>query len=127
MKKIAIGIALLLVLLIGAAVAIPYFFKDKIVAEIKNTANKELTAVIDFRDVNISLFRHFPKLSVGLEELSVTGTGPFEGVRLLHCPRLDVGLDFWAIVAGGNVRIERIDIEQPDVKSIRAGRWTCQL
>jgi AsmA-like C-terminal region len=94
--------ALLLVLII-AAVSIPYFFKDKIIAKVKEAVNKELNATVDFKSVDISLLRHFPKVSVELENLSVVGKGePFDGVTLLNTEGLDIALDFWSVWNGGN-------------------------
>jgi hypothetical protein len=69
MKKVLFGIAVVLVLLLGALIAIPYFFKDEIVAQVKETANESLNAKLDFQDVDISVFRHFPKLTIGLQGL----------------------------------------------------------
>ena len=51
-KRTAIAITTGIVLLIGTAVAIPFFFKDKIMAKIKLEANKQLTAEMDFKDLN---------------------------------------------------------------------------
>lgn len=65
MKKLLIGIAIFFVLLLGALIALPYFFKDEIIAQVKTAANENLTAKLEFSDVNISVFRHFPNLSVG--------------------------------------------------------------
>ncbi len=117
MKKLLIGISLFLVLLLGAMVAIPYFFKDKIVAAVKEAANKELTATLDFSDVDISLFREFPKLAVGLDNITITnGTGPFEGVQLLKTKRLDVAVDVMAAVMDKNIIVRGLTLDEPDIK-----------
>ena len=49
-KGTAIAVATIVVLLVGTAVAIPFFFKDKIMAQVKLEANKQLTAKMDFKD-----------------------------------------------------------------------------
>jgi hypothetical protein len=111
------GIAL--VLLIAAAVAIPYFFKDKIIAKVKEAINKELTAKVDFKDVDISLLRSFPKISVGLTDLDVTGAGVFEGIKLIHTENLELALDFWSVWRGGNpYEINKIHLEKPFINVI---------
>ena len=116
LKKILFAFAAIIVLLLGALITVPYFFKDEIVATVKSTANESLTAKLDFSDVNLSVFRHFPKLSVGLEELSVTGTGEFEDVRLLYCKRLDVAVDLWSAIFGSEVVIKRLYLDEPDIR-----------
>ena len=59
-KKPLVIIASFLLLSIGALAAIPYFFKDKIIALIKENINESLYATVDFTDVDISLLRNFP-------------------------------------------------------------------
>ena len=80
MKKVLFGLAIFLFLILGSLIAIPFLFKDEIIAQVKAAANESLTAKLEFSDVDISIFRNFPKLSVGLENLEITnGPGPFEG------------------------------------------------
>lgn len=116
-KKILIGFAILFVLLIAALFTIPLLFKDEIIAQVKDAANSSLTAKLDFKDVDISIFRHFPKLSVGLEGLEITnGPGPFDGVKLVKCDRLDVAVDLFSAIFGSEVRIEGLYFKKPDIK-----------
>lgn len=115
MKKFLLGLGITLVLLLGALITLPYFFKDSIIAEVKTAANEQLNATLDFKDVNISVFRHFPKLSVGLEGLDITGKGDFEGVKLVKCERLDVAVDLWKAIFGSNIAIEGLFFEKPDI------------
>ncbi len=117
MKKLLFGIAITLLLLIVALISIPYFFKDEIVAQVKTAANESLTATVEFKDVDVSVFRHFPQLSVGLVNLDVTnGPGPFEGVKLIQCPRLDVTIDLWSAIFGSEVIVKGLFFEQPDIR-----------
>jgi hypothetical protein len=117
MKKILFGIAIFLFLLLAALIAIPYFFKDEIVAQVKTAANESLTAKLEFSDVDISVFRHFPQLSIGLEGLDITnGPGPFEGVKLVKCERLDVAVDLWSALFGDEVVIKGLFFKKPEIK-----------
>ena len=83
-KKILKWSGISLVVLLGIGIAIPFLFKDKILAVVKKEVNKGINAKIEFSDVSLSLFRHFPKFSVRLENLKVTGIGNFEGIELLN-------------------------------------------
>ncbi len=117
MKKVLVGIAIFIVLLLGALITLPYFFKDEIIAQVKTAANESLTAKLAFTDVDISVFRHFPNLSVGLGGLDITnGPGPFEGVKLIHCQRLDIAVDLWSAIFGSEVVIKGLFLQQPDIK-----------
>jgi Ca2+-binding EF-hand superfamily protein len=54
-KKALLSIAVILFLLIGALIALPFIFKDEIIAEVKKAANESLTAKVDFKDFVIFL------------------------------------------------------------------------
>lgn len=117
MKKVLFGLAIFIFLLLAALIAIPYLFKDEIIAQVKTAANESLTAKLDFSDVDISVFRHFPKLAVGLDNLEITnGPGPFEGVKLVKCERLDVAVDLWSAIFGDQVIINGLFFKKPDIK-----------
>ena len=60
----------------------PFFFKDKITAMVKNSLNESVNATIDFASVDLSLIKSFPKLHIGINNLSVVNVAPFEGDTL---------------------------------------------
>lgn len=113
MKKVLFSIAIVLFLLLGLLLILPYMFKDEIVAQVKTAANENLNAKVEFKDVNISFFRHFPRLSVGLEGLEVTGVQEFEGVKLVQCERLDVAVNLWSAIFGDAVEINGLYLQKP--------------
>ena len=92
LKKILKISGIILLVLIIAALALPMIFKDKITNIAKTEINKNLNATVDFKDVNLSLFRHFPRLAVGLEDLKVTGQDDFAKDTLIAAERIDVPL-----------------------------------
>lgn len=115
MKKVLFGIAIVLVLFIGALAAIPFLFKDAIISQVKVAANESLTAKLDFQDVSLSVFRQFPKLAIGLQGLEITGTGPFEGVKLIQCKQMDLAVDLWAAIFGNEVIIKGFYLNEPKI------------
>jgi hypothetical protein len=118
-KRLLLSVVALFVLLLGAAFAVPYFFKDKILEQVKVAVNKDLNATVDFTDVDISIMRHFPKISVKLVNLDVTGKDDFDGVKLLHTDGLDLALNFWSVYEGGNPYvINSIHLEKPLVNVV---------
>lgn len=118
LKKI-IKISLVsLVVLIGLLLASTYIFRGKIIALIKSEINKNLDARVDFKEVDISFFRHFPKVSIGLDELQVTGAGVFASDTLLQAERLDAAVDIMSFIRGKNMNIYSIYIESPRINAI---------
>jgi hypothetical protein len=115
-KKLLIGVGIAIALFITAAMAVPYFFKDEIMAKIKTAINENVNAKVDFSDVDISLFRSFPKISLRINNLSVQGTQEFDGVHLIRSKYFELNVDFWAVVGGKDlIPIRSIHLEEPDI------------
>ncbi len=114
-KRLLLALGVLLVLFIGALVAIPYFFRDEIIAAVKDAANDNLNAKFDFEDVSLSLIRSFPNLSVKLEGLDLSGIDDFEGVPLLQCASFGMTIDFWSAWNYGKepLRIKSLEVQKP--------------
>src|SRR4051794_28464325 len=93
MKKVLKITGICLLVLFALAFTLPIVFKGKIVQLVKAQINKNLEAKVDFKDVSLSLFRHFPKLSIGLEDVSVTGVNEFEKDTLLSASTVDVSVN----------------------------------
>ncbi|MGZ8544501.1 MAG: AsmA family protein, partial [Flavisolibacter sp.] len=115
MKKILkfTGITLLLLLLI--AFLIPYVFKGKIVAYVKKEINSSLNAKVDFEDVDISVFRRFPRLSVRLENLYVAGVNEFAGDTLLSAPSIDASVNLFSLFDTEDMKLYGFHLSQPRI------------
>lgn len=115
MKKILKIVFALLVSLIAALFAIPYFYKDKIVAYVKEDINKNLNAKVDFKDVDLSLFKSFPDFNLRLKELTVDGVDTFKNVRLLEVKNMDFVLDIKSVLKGEQMLINKIAVNDAKV------------
>ena len=101
MKKFIKILALIFLLLILAAVAIPYLFKDKIIQAVKRDINRNLTAQVDFGDTDMSLFRHFPDLYVEINDISVINKdSTFQDIPLARIGKFGLTLDLSALWKG---------------------------
>ncbi|HSF55930.1 MAG TPA: hypothetical protein VLA71_19400, partial [Algoriphagus sp.] len=94
MKKFILIFLGILVFLVAAAVAIPFIFKDKIIARVNQELDQALNAKIyyDPDQVSLSLFRSFPSVSAGLGDFGIVGLERFENDTLVHAEEL--ALDF---------------------------------
>lgn len=123
LKKIFIAISLLLVLLFGAILAVPYLFKDKLIGIAKKEMNNYLNAEANFKDVDISIIKDFPNLTFSLLELNVVNKAPFEGDTLAGINELSFSLDILPILKSNTVAINSISIIEPkfNVKVLEDG------
>lgn len=88
-KKVLLVIGAILILIIGLLIAIPYFYKDKILDQAKAFANEQINAELDFDNdqVSLSLLWTFPDFSFSIGDLSITGKEEFEGKKLAEIGR----------------------------------------
>ncbi|MBN2635352.1 MAG: hypothetical protein JXR61_03720 [Prolixibacteraceae bacterium] len=120
MKKIVIIIDVVIVLVIGAVIAIPVFFKPALLNATRNTLNKELNAQVDFNDFSISLFRHFPNVDIKLIKLSVIGEGEFAKDTLLNVSSVQATMSLSSIFKKSGRGINELIIINPQMNFIVA-------
>lgn len=101
-KKILKILGITLLLLVIAAFAIPYFFKDKIKAKIEQSINENVNAKVAFADADVSLFKNFPKASISLDKLSIINKAPFEGDTLASFEELNLNMSVMELFKGSN-------------------------
>ncbi|BFM43646.1 AsmA-like C-terminal region-containing protein [Flavobacterium sp. CFS9] len=99
-KKILKITAIVLVVLVAALFAIPYFFKDQIKAKISEAINKSVDAKVSFTDADLSLFRNFPNATVGIEKLVIINKAPFEGDTLVSLGELNLKMSIKELFKG---------------------------
>lgn len=118
MKVIFKILGVIILILIIAMVAIPYFFRDQIVERVKEEINKNVTATVDFTDFDLSLFRSFPNFDFRLEGLSVVNKAPFEGDTLAWIPEFGLTLDLMSVIRGDAYELRKITIDKPVVNAL---------
>lgn len=112
LKVIAIVIGALILILLLA----PFLFKDQIVKKVKQEANKQLNATVDFdNDISLSFFRNFPNASLGIDRLCVIGQGEYKGDTLAYVKKLHIVIDL-ASLFGEEYQIRDVRLDQPFIQ-----------
>lgn len=111
MKWSGIILLILLVLIIAA----PFIFKDKIVAIVKEEANKSLNAKVDFGEFDLSLFSSFPDFRFEIKNVSVIGINEFKDDTLAFIPQLKTDINLKSVISGGPYGINSITIDKPRI------------
>lgn len=115
MKKIIIGIFVFILLIITALAVIPIFFKDKIIAVVQKTINERVNAQVSFKDFDLSLFSNFPRMTISLENLQVSGKGEFTMDTLLKIQDFELALNLSSVLFGEDLTIEKIRIAKGNI------------
>jgi hypothetical protein len=118
MKKFLKYTGIIILSLLVLAFSVPFLFKGKIIKLVKAEINKNIEAKVEFKDVSLSLFRHFPKLSIGLEEISVAGIQEFEKDTLLSAKRIDASVNLWSVISGSDMKIHGVFLKSPRIHAL---------
>lgn len=116
-KRIFIGIGVLLVLIVAAAIIVPIVFKDDIKAAIDKEIAKSVNAdvVFDVNNFDLTVFRNFPNVTAEIKQLGVFNRAPFEGVPLFVVQRLDVEVNIKELLFGDELRLKGITLVDPQI------------
>jgi hypothetical protein len=118
-KRFVLIISIFLGLIIAALIAIPFFFKDELLVAIQEQANEHLNATVAFSDVNLSIFRNFPDVSVRLSDLAVSGKAPFEGTDLVKAKEIDLTFDLMSVIrAEEPLQVQEVQLTSPEINVI---------
>ena len=115
MKKFLKIAAISIVVILVALVAIPFIFKDKIVLLVKEEANKNLNAKLEFGDFDLTIFKNFPNLTLQIENLKIDGVDKFAGITLASITEMDFTIDIKSVIGGGKIDIKKIGLDKADI------------
>ena len=96
------------VVIIGLLFLTPIIFADKIKEQIKKTANEKLSAELNYSDVSVSFFHHFPSLTLTLNDLSLNGSAPYKNENFITAKEVSFGINVGSLIFSKEVKIDQI-------------------
>ena len=117
MKKVLVVLLAVLVFIFIALFSIPFLFKDKIKAAVDKSIAKSINAKVYYEANNfsLSLFKHFPNVSVNLKQFGVINNAPFEGDTLANIGEFDIVVDIMSVISGDKMKIKSVYLDQPNL------------
>jgi len=113
MKKILIILGMLIGLFIITIIVIPIFFKSQITEVVKKQAGEQINATLDFENVDLSLIKHFPELTLLINDLRIINQEPFAGDTLVHLGEFQATIDLSSVIFGSQIRVVSIELIEP--------------
>lgn len=105
---------------------LPYFLKDSIKKAVDENSAKMLHAKVHFdkEKLSISLFAHFPNLTVSQGNLCVVGKDIFEGDTLFSAQKLSFTIDIWRVIFDAEIDVKGIYLDSPRIfaKKLKNGK-----
>ncbi|TDO78074.1 AsmA protein [Flavobacterium chryseum] len=94
--------------ILGLLFLTPIVFEDQIKDQIKKTANEKLSAELNYSDVSVSFFRHFPSLTLTLNDLSLNGSAPYKSEKFITAKEVSFGINVASLIFSKSVKIDQI-------------------
>src|SRR5215208_5797920 len=123
MKRVLTALGALFALVLVLLLVLPLLFRDRIAERAKTAVNQNVNARVDWSDVGLSVFRHFPNLTLTLDDLTAVGVDRFQGDTLAAVRHLRVSLSLPSVlknVMGGSgpVVVRTVELDQPRLRLI---------
>lgn len=110
LKWIGISIASILFLMF----IIPILLPGKVSEQVKLFANKHLAGELDYKKTHLTFFRHFPSLTVSVDDFLLKGSKPFQNDTLLAAKEVAAGINLKNLIFDGEVKIDEIYVTDAD-------------
>jgi hypothetical protein len=109
-KILGISLGSLIALILLALLLIPVLFKDKLTSMAKEVINDNMVnAVVDFKSVDISIFRHFPKITISLKDLNVIS----KNEEFASVASFDAGINVMSYLKDGIIDLQLVSLQSP--------------
>lgn len=115
------GIVIVALLLL--MILVPILFKGKIKEAVVKSINENINAKVEINDFGLNLFSHFPKATLTLNEVTVSGMNDFTNDTLLEAKAASVTIDLSSLF-GNNYRISQVNLDNVSIlaKVLEDGR-----
>lgn len=117
MKRVFIGIGVFFLLLIVVVFTLPFLFKDKINAKVKEEINNQVNAKVDYGDFSLSLIRSFPDFSFSISDISVVGVDSFKDDTLTFIQNFNFTVDLMSVIKGEKYKLLALNLEEPYINA----------
>jgi hypothetical protein len=129
MKKILLIFLSIFLLIIAALFLFPYFFKSKIKAKVDAEIAKKIDAKVYYGDLNLTVFKNFPQITVSLSDFGIIGNAPFLGDTLVAAKAFNTSFDLMSIFKESQIKINGLGLYQPKIliKTLKDGSNNCNI
>lgn len=115
MKRKIIIIAGIVVLILATIAALPFLYKDKLLAKVKTTLNNQVNAKIDFTGFNLSVLSHFPKVEMEIRGLSLVGVNEFANDTIFSAGSVSTDISITEMISGKGLELKSLIIDNPKI------------
>ncbi|MBS1488192.1 MAG: AsmA family protein [Bacteroidetes bacterium] len=129
LKRILITLSILIAILVVASWVLPKMYKENIRVKLENEIDRQVDAEVTFSEVKLTLFKHFPNLTLNLQNLCVVGNDVFKTDTLAAAKEIQLEVNLWSLIGKGEVEIKSINLYNPEINIyvLKDGRANYQI
>ena len=118
MKIVFKILAGLVVLVLIALVALPFFLEKNIDKIVNSAIEGKVNANIEYGDIDLSLIKSFPKAQLDIERLKITNNAPFESDTLVYANKIMTSFSFSQLFKDTDepIEIDKIRLSEAVIK-----------
>lgn len=98
-----------------ALIGAPVFFKQTLLDATKTTINKQVNAEVEFSDFSLTVLKSFPKVTLELKNVVITGKGVFKDDTLLNAKFVRSKMSLSSVFNKTNRSVEEIVLVKPEL------------
>jgi hypothetical protein len=118
MKKFLKIFGFIILFLIILIISLPFIFKGTIIEKVKEEANNNLNATVNFGEFDLGLISTFPNFEFSINDVTVDGIDQFEGVQLANIKNLTLKVDLMSVISGDEINVKTIFIDNPQINAV---------
>ncbi len=108
-KKLLTYTAWLLIIAMGGALSLGYYYQDQILQRFVQEANRYLTVPVETRQISLTFLSTFPRVSVALDDVRIAGHA--DAPPLAEVTHVNFSFNAWALLRGEYL-IDRVELQQ---------------
>ncbi|MBS1651828.1 MAG: AsmA family protein [Bacteroidetes bacterium] len=112
-KKTIKYLFILLLILLIAAVSVPFLFKEKIKTAVLKEIDENIYADVNFSELRFSTLKNFPYLTISISDLSIVGVNDFKNDTLAKSKEVSFSINIKSLFKKGGYEIKKIELLNP--------------
>lgn len=115
MKRFIIIASILVLVIAGTVIGLPFAFKGKISKLVLQKANESVEASITYGSYRLTLLSSFPDLTATFSDVDVVGKGVFSSDTLAHLGKLSMEIDLSSLFKGDAILLKSVGLDNSSI------------
>ncbi|MBS1681898.1 MAG: AsmA family protein [Bacteroidetes bacterium] len=115
LKRIFLCTGVLVLLIVVAAVVLPKIYHEQIRTDLEKEIDQQINADVTFSAVELKLFKHFPNLTLRVQDLIIKGHDEFRHDTLTAIKETSLEVNLWSLLTKREIELNSIHLVNPEI------------